>query len=291
MPTVWLLNLDAELELAAPNGYTPSRSVLHFVERSKPRLLSLTREDRVLDNAADARVEARGFRGLAWCPTPYALKRLKRAGASLPDAPPLEVLQRVNHRAFSAQLGQPLQGAHLFEQPEELLGFVRAHLAQTWLVKRGYGFAGRGQRRTRGVLDADDERWLVDSFKYGSVQLEPFVDLQVEFAQHGFIPRQGPARFGRLCVQQSDAQRCWEASRPAAPKEFEPWVATALHEEAERCAEALSVAGYFGPFGIDAYLYRDPGGQLQLNPRSEINARYTMGYGIGMTHEGDPRDT
>ncbi len=35
--------------------------------------------------------------------------------------------------------------------------------------------------------------------------------------------------------------------------------------------------GYEGPLGIDAYLYRDPGGEIALRPFCEINPRYTMG--------------
>ncbi len=51
--------------------------------------------------------------------------------------------------------------------------------------------------------------------------------------------------------------------------------------EARLVADALSRAGYFGPFGVDAYRYRDREQQLRLQPRSEINARYTMGFAVG----------
>ena len=39
----WILNLDAECELAAPRGYTPRRSVLAQVNQNKLLLSSLTR--------------------------------------------------------------------------------------------------------------------------------------------------------------------------------------------------------------------------------------------------------
>ena len=51
----------------------------------------------------------------------------------------------------------------------------------------------------------------------------------------------------------------------------------ALLAEAHRVAEALFAADYFGPFGVDAYFYRDRG-DIRLQPRSEINARYSMGF-------------
>jgi hypothetical protein len=54
-----------------------------------------------------------------------------------------------------------------------------------------------------------------------------------------------------------------------------------MGREADLVAIALSRAGYFGPFGVDAYCYRDRDEKIHLQPRSEINARYTMGFAIG----------
>jgi hypothetical protein len=39
----------------------------------------------------------------------------------------------------------------------------------------------------------------------------------------------------------------------------------------------LRRADYLGPVGIDAFLYRVPGGTVRLKPLVEINPRYTMG--------------
>jgi hypothetical protein len=50
--------------------------------------------------------------------------------------------------------------------------------------------------------------------------------------------------------------------------------------EAKVVAEGLTAAGYFGPFGVDAYTYRDEERGVVLQRRSEINARYTMGFGV-----------
>jgi hypothetical protein len=86
---------------------------------------------------------------------------------------------------------------------------------------------------------------------------------------------------GHVCVQQTDAQRAWLSTRRAAGGELEPGHVSALHARAEAVAAALSQAGYFGPFGIDAYLYRSPSGGVALNPLGELNARYTMGFPIG----------
>jgi len=48
--------------------------------------------------------------------------------------------------------------------------------------------------------------------------------------------------------------------------------------------EALVRIGYFGPFGVDAYLYRrstEDAEDPRWNLRSEINARYSMGWALG----------
>ena len=48
-------------------------------------------------------------------------------------------------------------------------------------------------------------------------------------------------------------------------------------------AQALSAAGYFGPFGIDGFRYRDAqgrGGRLQS--MGELNARFSMAWALGM---------
>ena len=39
----------------------------------------------------------------------------------------------------------------------------------------------------------------------------------------------------------------------------------------------LAAAGFHGPIGIDAFVYRDPSGGVKLKPVVEINPRYTMG--------------
>ena len=53
-------------------------------------------------------------------------------------------------------------------------------------------------------------------------------------------------------------------------------------------ASALRGEGYFGPFGVDAYSYRDAAGALRLQSRSEINARYTMGFPRSLVPDAEP---
>ena len=54
-----------------------------------------------------------------------------------------------------------------------------------------------------------------------------------------------------------------------------------LLETVESVALALRRADYAGPFGIDAWRYRKPGGEEMLHPLGEINARLTFGRVAG----------
>jgi hypothetical protein len=51
-----------------------------------------------------------------------------------------------------------------------------------------------------------------------------------------------------------------------------------LTATADRVAHALREAGYRGPFGIDAFRWRDAAGAVHLHPLCEINARLTFAH-------------
>jgi hypothetical protein len=59
--------------------------------------------------------------------------------------------------------------------------------------------------------------------------------------------------------------------------ELIPEAPAGMMEAVEGAGRALERAGYAGPFGIDAWEYRGPGGSLAFNPLGEINARMTFG--------------
>lgn len=50
-----------------------------------------------------------------------------------------------------------------------------------------------------------------------------------------------------------------------------------FHALARRLNDSLQSIGYFGPVGIDAFVFRDQAGALRLKPVVEINPRYTFG--------------
>ncbi len=283
MTTAWVLNLDADDELQDPAGYTPTAAVARRSRLLTPHLRGLVAAgDVILDSTAAP--AANGTMGQAWCPTPRALARLAAAGALVPHAPALAVLQHVNHRGFCAALGQTLEAAAYVRSLNEVRAHLGRHPPRPWVLKRPHGFSGRGMRRMSPVDgDAGLWRWIEAALQQdGGLQVEPWVERERDFGLHGYVDATGAVHFGTPTVQECDARGAWVRSRALVPGEITAPEADRLRAAAERVATALAAAGYFGPFGIDAYRWRDAGGHLHFNPQSEINARYSMGWQVGM---------
>jgi hypothetical protein len=287
---LWLFNLDAELELARPDG--PYQTPLRVAQALAPMLerarALMAPGDASLDPLTPPRRAAtqpsppsrERLLGSAWCPTASALERLARAGADLPPSPNVEVLRRVNHRRFAIELGGGAPGAR-FVSDETALAQVLAEPRTAWLFKRAYGFAGRGQRRIIGAPSPDDRRWLADSLRLGGFVAEPWLELVRELGIHGLIEASGHFVLGRICVQETNEYRAWVSTRLATAEDLSAAQRSQLFSRAESVAAALIGAGYFGPYGIDAYLFKTRSGAVELNPLSELNARYSMGFAIG----------
>lgn len=271
MPLAWALNFDAELELEAGPRYAPPERVLRAMEEPRARLRrALGAGDVVLD--LDAEERARGLEGRAWCPTPRALARLARAGAVVPEAPDASVIARANERGFAFAIGH-LEGARRCTREAEVLEALARNRRS--VVKRGLGFAGRGQRRIDAPSEAD-RAWIRAALRSGALYVEPRVDIELEVALHGLVHRDGTVERGAPTIQRVE-RGAWRESRLAAAGELAARELAELHDAFDRAARALVAIGYFGPFGIDAY--RHAGG---FCPLGEINARYSMGWGTGM---------
>jgi hypothetical protein len=280
----WVLNLDAEMELTRPLGYNPTARVRDSLSRFRGRLRGLVGpEDVVLPDDPLSKPIYKGFEGRAWCPTPRALRLLAKSGASVPAAPDLACLRRVCSRRFNAELGQPLMGAAYVQTRDALTPLLQGQSNRGGSVlKRDYGFTGRGQRRVRELPLPDDEKWITQALALGGLQCEPRVNIEAEFALHGWLYADGAAVFGAVCGQAVDEQGAWLSSTLAETNALPVEFASALRASTEQVAHALFQGGYFGPFGVDAYVYRNADGETCFNPKSDVNPRYTMGYGVGM---------
>ncbi|MDP2274664.1 MAG: hypothetical protein Q8K32_28240 [Archangium sp.] len=282
MRRAWVFNLGAEDELARGGTHTPTASMIERVESLLPRLSALLRPGDEVIWPGSTTLDAT-FIGRAWCPTRWALTQMQRAGVSLPRAPGVDVLRRVNHRRFSHALGQSLPGAGYAENQAELSALL-VPAGHDWLLKRALGYAGRGRKKLRaGEISAADQAWIDASLRSGDgLQVEPWVERQLDCALHGWLEEDGRCTWGRITVQEVDSYGAWQSSVIAPAGTLSDAEHALMLSEAERGARALHGAGYFGPFGIDAFRWCEPSGELQFQPRSEINARYSMGWAIGM---------
>ena len=275
---VFVANLDAELELGDPAYVRSSRMAASIRARaaSLPPLVAL--------DARDVPGDAVVIGGDAWCMTPSARAVLEALGVEA-RAPAVEVLRRVNHRSFAASLGPRLPGAAFCASVADCTrAFARAP-DRPWLLKRALGFAGRMRKRVvPSAMDAASRTWLAASMDgHGAgLMVEPFVAILAEFSLHGrlladgTVQRGAPVRFG------TDAEGAFANARRAAPGELAPAELRALDDAFDRCASALRAADYFGPFGLDAFRWRDDAGVRLFHPLSELNARYTMAWWVGM---------
>lgn len=282
--SAWVLNLDADVELAKGSSYTPTarvRLAMRAHQETFARAL-LGPADIVVDEDSPPGIAA-GFLGRAFCPTPRAIRVLTRAGASIEPHPSTTVLRTVNSRAFCASLGPSMEDEAFVEDASRAFAMLerRPAISDAWRLKRAFGMAGRGQRIVRPSAIAQADRALVTAAvaTEGGIQIEPHVRIVTEYALHGTIDVMRSVTLGRLCVQRCDASGQWIATEIAhdVPDETR----RALEDEARRVGDALANASYFGPFNVDAFTYRDDEDRCRLRTRSEINARHSMGFAIG----------
>ncbi len=261
----WVLNLAAEVELERGHAPLSGRAQDALERHVAVVAASLLAPGDVLVGRDPI---PPGITGVCWCPTPGALAKLREAGAREPSAPDVAILRAVNDRAFCAAMGQTLKGAR-YVSDMSAFGVLEAG---RWRLKRAFGFAGRGRRTVRAPLTPLDLDWLRSAFRSGGVQVEPEVTILREAASHGSVSPGGQVHLHPATVQTCLAG-AWTGSRVATPGELPG----ALDREGGRVGAALHRAGYFGPFGVDAYEYLDDG-VARWNLRSEINARYTMAW-------------
>ncbi len=293
-PRAFVLNFDAEVELATRGAYRPSQAlerVLRGVRGVAARALLEPGDllvDELLERGERLPPRLAGIEGDAWCPTPSARARLIAVGARPGPAPAAEVLRAANGRSFCARLGQELPGAGQCTTLEQVRELLRAAPDRTFLAKRELGAAGRARRPLRAAdLSAQDRRWIEASLRGGPLQVEPRVAIEVEFGTHGQLGPSGDLVLGEPTVQEIGPDGTWERSRAPRADELDGAERGALLAEAERVGRALAALGYFGPFGVDAYRWRADG-ERHLCRRGEVNARYSMGWRTGMGSRRGP---
>ncbi|MEZ5965958.1 MAG: hypothetical protein R3F56_19135 [Planctomycetota bacterium] len=291
MRLAFVANLDAECEWSRTRYRPSGRRRVDVQARATRVAAALQRclgvEVVAVDPDSPAPDVARVDGTLCWCPTPRARAAAERAGAPLPAAPADEVLRQVNHRRFAVPLAPPLPGARFVRDMPELetiLGAPRP--AGGHLLKRPFGFAGRDRKHVAAdvPLAGALHTWASASMtEYGcGLQVEPLVRVEREFALHGVVTRRGLVHLGVPTIQVVDEAGAWRESQVAAHGSMGAGEDAELRATGFRVGAALHAAGYFGPFGIDAYRWRDERGEAHFQALSDLNARLTMGLASGL---------
>jgi uncharacterized ferritin-like protein (DUF455 family) len=163
------------------------------------------------------------------------------------------------------------------------------------VIKAEYAASGRSAIRVRaGLATQDQERWLDRVLeRHPCVQVQPWLDrvcdvsLRLLVAAPGEVRRigWGRSRMDRRgqylggYVGRTMASIPREAARFLAGEGKDShWLDRVFIQVARAVADWLAPVGYFGPVGVDAFVYRNSRGTLQLQPLVEANVRNTMGH-------------
>ena len=219
---------------------------------------------------------------LAWCETPQAAALRKQPRTRLSNLPlhellwhlplpPPSVVAKVHHRAFhlrvAEELGCALPGARMVDSMAEL-DRILTSAPSAWVVKAPFSASGRSRyiERKGPLLPYDKSRRTVERLfdLHGPLLFEPWMDRTADFGCSALLTESELKVIG---FHRQIVDIKGQFAGIELPVEMPDWM-----ETVEGVAGALQRAGYVGPFGIDAWAYKDA-----FNPLGEINTRMTFG--------------
>lgn len=220
--------------------------------------------------------------GVPWLSTQPAERRLARLGQRLAAASP-DVVRRVHDKGFAQRVAaarglNPLGDRVRVFDPDELSELPAAVAAlprgTEWAIKPRLGSSGRGRVPLAAVAGA-----LPRLAKRGGAVLEPWLDrledlsVQLHITPAGAVELLGSTRQILTPSGVYLGNSCVVDDRPRAGTPWDPQ----LERAAMELGAAAAAEGYFGPCGVDAFVFRDEHGAPVLRPIVEFNARFTMG--------------
>ncbi len=176
----------------------------------------------------------------------------------------------------------------------EAVAAIRRRGHHKIVIKEDHGLAGQNAIRLweAEVLDSQ-RRWLEHALEgQRRVVVEPWLERELDFSvqlEMGQVGLKVCGYTGLVNDRKGQFQANWAAAN--CKRRLPDAVARALRspsdvgERVQRLFADLAAAleaelvkaGYRGPVGIDAFVYRDGEGACRLKPVVEINPRYTMG--------------
>jgi hypothetical protein len=163
---------------------------------------------------------------------------------------------------------------------ESLMELDRLSRPRNWIVKAPLSASGRdryierdghGQARTDPKARRTVERLFE---RHGPLLFEPWMDRVADYGVSALLTQE------ELRIVGIHGQRV-DRKGQFVGIDLQPNISEGdrdrLLETVEAVATVLRRAGYVGPFGMDAWSYRQEDGAVVLNPLGEINARMTFG--------------
>jgi hypothetical protein len=223
--------------------------------------------------------------------------RLRHLPAPTPAAAAL-----ANHRSLSLALARrrawSLPGETMIHEIEGLQRHLDAldveateapTEAPAWVLKAAWSAAGRDRVFSQGSSLDDPQlsaRIAALLRQSASLRFEPWMRRDADFGCVGLALSEGPRLLGmhRLHCDRRGVFRAIELCRAgdlgqqAEVLGLSAAEQAALLEAFEAAGRELARVDYRGPFGIDAWRYRDHAGRPGFQPLGEINARLTMGH-------------
>jgi len=263
------------------------------VELLEPLFASLTGEQRTASQSFNPGIAQ--LYSKAWS-AELLKKVLGRAGSPLPAARHDRIPERRAEDCAPYLCAMDEVGIAVDSLTEalEAIAVIRQREHHQIVVKQALGLAGNNAIRLfEPELLESHRRWIANAVEnHRLLVVEPWLERVRDFSAQLEMMTDGLKLCGYTGLI-NDARGQFQGNS-AAPK-FErripqeiiglfsepPDIATRLHALYADVFALLEVelqrAGFFGPVGIDAFVYRTSQGDCRLKPIVEINPRYTMG--------------
>lgn len=211
------------------------------------------------------------------------------------NAPDLAAVRKVNSRSFlngfddvvNLQNGKRHRFSNLCRSFDELTGVIgqlETDGHAKWIAKPELSHAGRNRLIMSGQnFNSQQAGWLRRHFARGeAVSVEPWVDVQFEGSMHFEISSdfdRAVTEIGITGLLNDSVGRYRGSFRPIELGCYEGCgdLKQSLMMHGGDICERMRQAGYWGPVGLDFFVYKDSGGQLYVRLSNDLNARWTMG--------------
>jgi hypothetical protein len=176
----------------------------------------------------------------------------------------------------------------------EAIAAIRRRGHHRVVAKEAHGLAGHNAIRLwEPEMLAAQQQWLARALQHGhQLVIEPWLERELDFS---IQLEMGPRRLklcgytGLINDRKGQFQANWAAANCdrrlpgnvaalfCKPADISSRLQRLYDNILSLLESELQRAGFVGPVGIDAFVYRTPQGGCRLKPVVEINPRYTMG--------------